>query len=516
MQRLALLSVSDKTGIVELARALANEFGFELVASGGTARTLEQAGLTVTLVSAHTGAAEILNGRVKTLHPAIHGGILARRDDPQDRQELETHGIRPIDLVAVNLYPFERAIAQPGASEEQAIEYIDIGGPTLLRAAAKNHAHLTVLCEPERYGAYLQELRATAGSPSHAFRRARAAEAFAQTAAYDRAIAAYFQQQAADGTALPTQWGWAGTQQKALRYGENPHQSAAWYRTGATQAGWAAATQLQGKALSYNNLVDLEAARGAIAEFARASEPAAVVVKHTNPCGIALGETLEQAYERAFNADSVSAFGGIVALNRAIDVATARQLTGTFLECVVAPGSEPAAREVLAQKSKLRVLLLPELDCGPSHTVKAIAGGFLAQSADAPGPDPGDWQAVTERAPSDSQWAEMAFAWRAVKHLKSNAIAITCNRVTLGMGAGQMNRVGAARLALEQAGDRAQGATLASDGFFPFDDTVRLAAEAGVEAIIQPGGSQRDRDAIQAADEGGLAMVLTGVRHFLH
>jgi phosphoribosylaminoimidazolecarboxamide formyltransferase / IMP cyclohydrolase len=510
MGRLALLSVSDKTGIVELARQLVEAFEFELISSGGTAKTLLDAGITVTKVSDYTGSPEILGGRVKTLHPRIHGGILARRELPQDLTDLESNHIRPIDLVVVNLYPFEQTIAQPNVTVADAIEQIDIGGPTLLRAAAKNFAHLTVLCNPARYEDYLQELQQNHGEVSLEFRQARAAEGFAMTMDYDRAISAYF---ASLHQELPPQFTLSGRQRQALRYGENPHQSAAWYQTGAM--GWTRATQLQGKELSYNNLVDLEAARRIIAEFP-ATEPVAAILKHTNPCGAAVGNTLAEAYEKAFAADSVSAFGGIVALNQPIDAATATALKKTFLECIVAPGCEAEAKEILAAKSNLRVLLLPDLHAGEKETVKVIAGGFLVQAADDRIDDPQTWQVVTQKQPTPEEMAEMQFAWKLAKHVKSNAIVVTRDRATLGVGAGQMNRVGAAKIALEQAGEKAKGATLASDGFFPFDDSVRSAAAAGIIAIIQPGGSIRDQDSIQAADELGLVMVLTGVRHFLH
>ncbi|MBD2577586.1 bifunctional phosphoribosylaminoimidazolecarboxamide formyltransferase/IMP cyclohydrolase [Oscillatoria sp. FACHB-1406] len=511
MKRLALLSVSDKTGIVELARQLVEAFEFELISSGGTAKTLIDAGIPVMKVSDYTGSPEILGGRVKTLHPRIHGGILARRDLPQDVADLEANGIRPLDLVVVNLYPFEQTIAQPNCTVADAIEQIDIGGPAMLRASAKNCAHLTVLCNPTRYEDYLQQLRDNNGETSLEFRQARAAEGFAMTMAYDRAISSYFTEVVTQQPA--SQYTLAGQEHQSLRYGENPHQSATWYQTGTT--GWTSAEQLQGKELSYNNLVDLEAARRIIAEFP-ADEPTVAILKHTNPCGAAVGSTLVEAYEKAFAADSVSAFGGIVAVNQTIDAATATALKKTFLECIVAPDCSPQAREILAAKSNLRVLLLPDLHRGERETVKVIAGGFLVQAADDEIDDPQTWQVVTQKQPTPEQMAEMAFAWKLAKHVKSNAIVVTRDRVTLGVGAGQMNRVGSAKIALEQAGERAKGATLASDGFFPFDDSVRSAAAAGIEAIIQPGGSIRDKDSIQAADELGVVMVLTGIRHFLH
>lgn len=512
MARLALLSVSNKSGLIDLARSLVEEFAFELISSGGTAQALKAAGLTVTKVADYTGHPEILGGRVKTLHPRIHGGILARRDNPADVRDLESNQIRPIDLVVVNLYPFEQTIAQPGVTLEEAIEQIDIGGPALLRAAAKNYTHIAVLCDPTQYDTYLQQLRQHGGETSLEFRRAAAKFAFGHTASYDQVIATYLSSEATD--ALPQRFTLSGQQLQSLRYGENPHQPAAWYQTGTIPTGWAAATKLQGKELSYNNLVDLEAARRLIAEFT--DTPAAVILKHNNPCGAAMATSLQEAYARAFAADSVSAFGGIVALNRPIDAPTAAALTQTFLECVVAPACEPEAQEILSAKSKVRVLLLPDLSVGPKQTVKAIAGGFLAQAADDVQEHPNQWQVVTEHQPTPEQETELLFAWKVCKHVKSNAIVVTRDGTTLGVGAGQMNRVGSVKIALEQAGAKAQGAVLASDGFFPFDDSVRTAAAAGVTAIVQPGGSLRDPDSIQAANELGLVMVFTGIRHFLH
>ncbi|MBE9127677.1 MULTISPECIES: bifunctional phosphoribosylaminoimidazolecarboxamide formyltransferase/IMP cyclohydrolase [unclassified Coleofasciculus] len=519
MARLALLSVSDKTGLVEFARQLVEEFGFDLISSGGTAKTLQAAGLPVTKVSDYTGSPEILGGRVKTLHPRIHGGILGRRDVAQDVAEMEEHQIRPIDLVVVNLYPFEQTIAKPDVTLSEAIETIDIGGPAMLRASAKNYAHLTVLCNPNQYDAYLAQLRHHENEPSLEFRQACAIETFSHTATYDQAIASYLSDIAAAANAetnqpSPTNFFLAGQLLQSLRYGENPHQPASWYQTGTVPTGWTAATKLQGKELSYNNLVDLEAARRIITEFA--DSPAVVIIKHTNPCGVALGKTLFEAYEKAFHADSVSAFGSIVALNYPIDLSTATALTQTFLECVVAPECDSDAKEILAAKSKVRVLLLPDLQTGSKHTVKVIAGGLLVQAADDIAETPDNWQVVTEKQPTPDQIEELLFAWKVAKHVKSNAIVVTRDRTTVGVGAGQMNRVGSVKIALEQAGEKAKGGILASDGFFPFDDSVRTAAAAGIEAIVQPGGSLRDKDSIQAANELGLAMVFTGVRHFLH
>ncbi len=510
MARLALLSVSDKTGLIDFARSLFEEFEFDLISSGGTAQTLKEAGLPVTKVADYTGSPEILGGRVKTLHPRIHGGILARRDLPQDMTDLENNQIRPIDLVVVNLYPFEETIALPGVTLSAAIEQIDIGGPALIRAAAKNYAYLTVLCNPAAYDAYLQELRH--GGEALVFRQECALKAFLHTSGYDQAIATYLLE-AREELPLPQRFTISGQQVQSLRYGENPHQPAVWYQTENIATGWAAATKLQGKELSYNNLVDLEAARRIVAEFA--DTPAAAILKHTNPCGVALGTSLAEAYEKAFNADSVSAFGGIVALNRPLDVATATALTKTFLECVVAPDCEPEAQEILATKSKVRILTLPDLNTGPPETVKVIAGGFLVQASDDVVADTNQWQVVTQRQPTPDEMAELLFAWKVCKHVKSNAIIVTRDRTTLGIGAGQMNRVGSVKLALEQAGEP-QNAILASDGFFPFDDSVRTAAAAGITAIVQPGGSMRDQDSVKAANELGLVMIFTGVRHFLH
>ena len=514
MARLALLSVSNKTGLVELARSLQEEFNFEFISSGGTAKVLKDAGLTVTKVADYTGSPEILGGSVKTLHPRIHGGILARRDNSQDVTDLQDNQIRPIDLVVVNLYPFEETIAKEGVTLPEAVEQIDIGGPAMLRASAKNFAHLTVLCNPVQYEDYLQELRQNKGEASLEFRQKAALKGFLHTSEYDQAISSYLSNQVSENQQAPQQFSLAGKQLQSLRYGENPHQTAAWYQTGINPSGWSAATKLQGKELSYNNLVDLEAARRIITEFT--DSPTAAVLKHTNPCGVASGNTLVKAYQKAFNADSMSAFGGIVALNQPIDAATATELTKTFLECVVAPGCEDDAKEIIAAKSKLRVLILPDLQSGQLETIKVIAGGFLMQAADNFLVDTNKWQIVTDKKPSQKDIEELLFAWKVCKHVKSNAIVVSNRLTTLGVGAGQMNRVGAVKIALEQAVEKAKGGFLASDGFFPFDDSVKTAASAGITGIIQPGGSLRDQDSINAANELGLTMVLTGNRHFLH
>lgn len=503
--------MTDKTGIVDFARQLTEEFDFEIISSGGTAKTLQSAGIPVIKVGEYTGSPEILGGRVKTLHPRIHGGILARRDWQSDLAEMEANQIRPFDLVVVNLYPFEQTIANPDVTTAQAIEQIDIGGPAMLRASAKNFAHLTVISNPKYYEQYLSQLRQNNGEISLEFRQKMAGETFALTNAYDQAIAAYF----ASLNGETTRFNLAGNALQTLRYGENPHQSATWYGSGTMAHGWVKATLLQGKELSYNNLVDLEAARRLIAEFG-SEEPAAAILKHNNPCGVAIGDSLVEAYTKAFHADAISAFGGIVALNQAIDEATAKELTKTFLECVVAPDCSPEARDILAKKSKVRILLLPDLSTGEKQTVKVIAGGFLVQAADDVVETPEEWRVVTEKQPTAAQLAELLFAWKVSKHVKSNAIVVTKNQTTLGVGAGQMNRVGSTKIALEQAGEAAKGGYLASDGFFPFDDSIRTAAQFGIEAIVQPGGSLKDQDSINAANELGLIMVLTGIRHFLH
>ena len=513
MARLALLSVSNKTGLIDLARSLVEEFEFDIISSGGTASALKEAGIPVTKVAEYTGSPEILGGRVKTLHPRIHGGILARRDVPQDITDLAENQIRAIDLVVVNLYPFEQTIAKPGVTLADAIEQIDIGGPAMLRASAKNHAHLTVLCNPDQYNTYLAELRQNGGEASLKFRQERALETFEHTANYDRAIANYLSIQSA-ASKLPQEFSVSGKELQTLRYGENPHQAATWYQSGTTPTGWTTSTILQGKELSYNNLVDLEAARRLIVEFPET--PAAAILKHTNPCGTALGTTISEAYQKAFDTDSVSAFGGIVALNRPIDAATATMLTKTFLECIVAPGCEPEAEEIIKKKAKVRVLILPDLTQGPAQTVKIIAGGLLVQDSDNVVEETSKWRAVTEKQPTADELAELLFAWKVAKHVKSNAIVVTRDRTTIGVGAGQMNRVGSVKLALEQAGEKSKGAILASDGFFPFDDSVKTAAEAGIIAIVQPGGSMRDKDSIEAANQLGITMVFTDIRHFLH
>jgi len=535
----ALLSVSDKEGLVALAEGLLAH-GYRILSSGGTAAALAAAGLPVTKVAEHTGAPEILGGRVKTLHPRIHGGILAKRSDPDHQADLAAQAIDPIDVVVVNLYPFQRTVADPQVSWETAVENIDIGGPAMVRAAAKNHADVAVLTDPAQYGGFLEAL--AAGGADEALRRRLALAAFAHTAAYDAAIATWLagrlgaeEASPADGPgseALPPLQITLPARQ-SLRYGENPHQKALWYSSAA--AGWGAARQLQGKELSYNNLLDLEAALATVREFGYGDPagagsapggvvdpeidlPAAVVVKHTNPCGVATGTGGAEALLRALDADRVSAFGGIVALNRAVDAAAAEHLAGLFLECVVAPAFEPAARERLATKGNLRLLELDPaaIAAAGGQQLRSVLGGVLAQDLDDQPIDPAVWQVVSQRQPSEAEWADLRFAWRVVRHVRSNAIAVAAAGQSLGIGAGQMNRVGSAQIALAAAGERARGAVLASDGFFPFDDTVKLAASHGITAVIQPGGSVRDGDSIQACNALGLAMVTTGRRHFLH
>ena len=520
MAPVALLSVSDKSGLVPLAEALHRTHGYQLLSSGGTAKVLEQAGLPVTRVSEHTGAPEILGGRVKTLHPRVHGGILAKRGDASHQADLEQQNIAPIDVVVVNLYPFRETIARPDVTWDQAIENIDIGGPAMLRAAAKNHADVAVLTSPDQYDRLLTAMAESGGSVPSELRRQLALEAFQHTASYDTAISRWMADQTA---AEDSPWLEAVPLRQTLRYGENPHQKARWFSH--PKQGWGGAIQLQGKELSTNNLLDLEAALATVREFgygadgsAPALQPAAVVVKHTNPCGVAIGASIPAALTRALDADRVSAFGGIIAINGVVEATAARELTSLFLECVVAPGFTPEAREVLAAKANLRLLeLAPQaIDlAGPDH-VRSILGGLLVQDLDDQAITPADWTVASQRPPTPQEKQDLEFAWRLVRHVRSNAIVVAKDGQSLGVGAGQMNRVGSARIALEAAGDKAQGAVLASDGFFPFDDTVRLAASHGITAVIHPGGSMRDADSIKACDELGLAMQLTGRRHFLH
>ncbi len=501
----ALLSVSDKTGIVEFGRALV-EAGVDLISSGGTAAALRDAGVPVTPVPEVTGAPEILGGRVKTLHPKIHGGILADRRDPDHVAQLEEQGIEPIDLVVCNLYPFERTIETDAVLEEEAVEQIDIGGPAMVRAAAKNFSSVTVVVNPKRYGTIMDEIR-TSGEVSDQTRRRLALEAFQHTAMYDTAIARWLSR----GDELPERLVFGADKVIELRYGENPHQRAAFYRDLGSPKGLAAAEQLHGKELSYNNILDTDAAWKLANEF---DQPAAAIIKHSNPCGVAIASTVEEAYRRALECDRTSAFGGIIALNRPCDGATAAAIAEIFTEVVIAPGFDSDALEALASKKNLRLLragteLTPELE------VRKVAGGLLIQSPDVRDPalDP---KVVTKAQPTQQQWIDLRFAWIVVKHVKSNAIVFATDGVAVGVGAGQMSRVEATELAAKRAAGRAQGAACASDAFFPFRDGLDAAVAAGAGAVIQPGGSVRDDEVIAAADEHGIPMVFTGRRHFRH
>ncbi|MDP3047304.1 MAG: bifunctional phosphoribosylaminoimidazolecarboxamide formyltransferase/IMP cyclohydrolase [Chloroflexota bacterium] len=521
----ALLSVADKSGLAAFASGLAT-LGVELISTGGTAKALRAAGLAVTDVAQVTGFPEMLGGRVKTLHPAIHAGILNRRT-PQDLAELSERGIAPIDLVVVNLYPFQAAVARPNVILDEAIEEIDIGGVTLLRAAAKNSAHVGVVVNPADYAPVLQELRGS-GELSLATRQRLAYAAFAHTAAYDAAISNYlFRQGFAGNSAFPPSFLLAMDQAGELRYGENPHQRAALYRQpGAGGVAWG--QLIHGKELSFNNLQDLSAAWDAVSDF---REPAAVIVKHATPCGAATAPTLAAAYELAFQGDRLSAFGGILGCNRPVDGDTAHAVGKLFLECIAAPGFTPEAEEILARKKDCRLLVVePERPGGWDY--RRIGGGLLLQDADAA--DQAEWRVVSRRAPTSEEMASLRFAWTMVRHVRSNAIALACTAALgdpaltasgapsarglglVGVGGGQTSRVDAVEMAMRKAADRARGAVLASDAFFPFRDGVDVAAWGGVTAIVQPGGSKQDLEAIAAADEHDMAMVFTGVRHFRH
>jgi phosphoribosylaminoimidazolecarboxamide formyltransferase / IMP cyclohydrolase len=503
----AILSVHDKTGLVDFARGL-RELGVEIYSTGGTRKALQEAGIEVSGVSELTGFPEILDGRVKTLHPAVHAGILARRALPEHMKQLAEHALSPIDLVAVNLYPFQATTARPGVSVEEAIEDIDIGGPAMIRAAAKNHASVLVVVTPADYDRVLEALRG--GDVPPTFRRQLAAAAFAHTAAYDSAIAAYTRElDPAEG--WPREYSIAGAKMQEMRYGENPHQAAALYQTGVGAAGVAAAEQLQGIELSYNNTVDVDAAWDLVQDL---PQPAAAIIKHANPSGVATASSLSESYQHAYECDPISAFGGIVALNQECDVDTARQVSATFLEVVAAPGFSRDALEVLSAKKKLRVLRIRP--AAATDEVKVVSGGFLVQSPDAGVDDPADMRSVGRRQPTDAEWEQLRLAWRVVKHVRSNAIVLARDGAAVGIGAGQMSRVESVQLAVQRAGDRAAGSVLASDAFFPMVDGVEVAADANVTAIIQPGGSVRDEEVLQVANERGMAMVYTGRRHFRH
>jgi len=513
LSKRAIISVSNKAGCVEFARAL-HELGFEIISTGGTFKTIKEAGIPARYVTEITGFPEILDGRVKTLNPYIHGGILARRT-PEHLAQLEEHKIGPIDLVAVNLYPFKETVAKPGVTLEDAIENIDIGGPTMVRAAAKNCESVTIVVNPERYVEVIAELQEK-GEVSAETRLKLAAEAFTHTAEYDAYISTYLNRLVKEDESFPQALTMSFVKAQDCRYGENPHQKAAFYRTpGAGTPGVGTALQLQGKELSFNNIMDSNAAFECVREF---SEPTAVIIKHNNPCGVASSPSLVDAYKQAFNADPVSAFGGIVACNRAVDKATAEEMVKTFLEVVIAPEFDAGALEVLKTKENFRVLKTGGMPEGPPEgwDMKAVNGGLLVQEVDRGQLKPEDLKVVSKRQPTQEELEELLFAWKVVKHVKSNAIVVTKDKCTLGVGAGQMNRVNSARIAISQAGDNVKGAVLASDAFFPFRDTVDEAAKAGITAIIQTGGSLRDEDSIKAADEHGLVMILTGMRHFKH
>lgn len=520
--RRALISVSDKTGLLEFATALAGQ-GIELLSTGGTANALREAGLNVRDVADVTGFPEMMDGRVKTLHPVVHGGLLALRDNDDHTASMEEHRIGAIDLVVVNLYPFEETVAK-GAPYGEVIENIDIGGPAMIRSGAKNHGFVTVVVDVQDYDAVLAELAANGGKTSYALRQRLAQTAYARTAAYDTAVSTWM---AGEVPEVPRRRAFAGTLAQTLRYGENPHQAAAFYTDGAARPGVATAMQHQGKELSYNNINDTDAAFELVSEFA-GKGPACAIIKHANPCGVATGDTLAQAYARAFDCDRTSAFGGIIALNQPLDGATAEAISGIFTEVVIAPGADADAVAVFAKKKNLRLLTTDGLadPAAAALAVKQVSGGFLVQDKDVGRIARDDLKVVTKRQPTEQEMADMLFAWTVAKHVKSNAIIYVKDGATVGVGAGQMSRVDSTRIAARKAQDMAEamglpaplthGSVVASDAFFPFADGLVTAAEAGATALIQPGGSMRDDEVIAAADEAGLAMVFTGMRHFRH
>lgn len=514
--RRALLSVSDKTGVVEFAEDLV-ELGVELVSTGGTARALAQAGVGVRAIEDFTGFPEMMDGRVKTLHPRLYAGLLAVRDDDSHLKAAAEHDIEPVDLVCVNLYPFEQTVARGDASDAEVVENIDIGGPTMIRAAAKNHAFAVVLVDPADYAPVVAELRESGGRLSMTTRERLAGKAFACTARYDAAISSWFAAREEDD--FPPQRTLAYEKAAELRYGENPHQRAAYYaEVGAPTHLLAGVTQLHGKELSFNNLLDLSSARELVEDF---SEPACAIVKHNNPCGCALGKTALDSYERAFACDSQSAFGGVIALNRPVDLACAEAISNQFVEVLLAPGFDPEALEVLRQKKNVRLLELPEW---PAPTggleAKAVIGGVLVQDRDEVAETANQMRVMSAKQPGDREWDDLRFAWQVCRHVRSNAIVIASGGATIGIGAGQMSRVDAVNIAIEKARafqpDLLPGSSLASDAFFPFADGPQLAIDAGVTAIVQPGGSVRDEEVVAAADGAGVSMVATGVRHFRH
>ena len=522
--RRALISVSDKTGLIELGSALAAR-GIELLSTGGSAKALRDAGLRVRDVADVTGFPEMMDGRVKTLHPGVHGGLLALRDNAEHVAAMEAHGIGAIDLLVVNLYPFEATVAA-GADYDTCIENIDIGGPAMIRAAAKNHAFVTVVVDVEDYAPLLAELDAQDGATTYVFRRRMAQIAYARTGAYDAAVSTWMAD--AIGETAPRRRVVSGRLAQTLRYGENPHQTAAFYTDGSARPGVATAVQHQGKELSYNNINDTDAAFELVSEFAPEDGPACVIIKHANPCGAARGATLTEAYRKAFDCDRTSAFGGIVALNRTLDEETAREITGIFTEVVIAPAATDAAMRIFNEKKNLRLLTTGGLadPRSPGLAWKQVAGGLLVQDRDTGHVAPGDLRVVTKRQPTEAELADLRLAWIIAKHVKSNAIVYVKDGATVGVGAGQMSRLDSSTIAalkaarmgtdLGLAGSPATGSVVASDAFFPFPDGLLAAAEAGATAVIQPGGSMRDADVIAAADEAGLAMVFTGMRHFRH
>jgi phosphoribosylaminoimidazolecarboxamide formyltransferase / IMP cyclohydrolase len=520
----ALLSVSDKTGLVAFAKTLAGH-GVELISTGGTAKALKDAGLKVLDVSEVTGFPEIMDGRVKTLHPKVHGGLLAIRANKEHAAAMDKHGIKPIDLVVVNLYPFEATVAK-GAGYDDCIENIDIGGPAMIRAASKNHNDVTVVVEPADYEKVLGELSAHNGATTLELRQRLAAKAYARTAAYDAAISNWFADTLHDSA--PDYRAFGGKLVQSLRYGENPHQTAAFYKSPGERFGVASSRQLQGKELSYNNINDTDAAYECVAEFDAQRTAACVIVKHANPCGVAEGKDLLDAYKKALACDSTSAFGGIVALNRKLDAEAAKAITEIFTEVIIAPDADEEAVKIVMAKKNLRLLLaggLPD-PRAPGMMVKSVAGGLLVQSRDNAVVDEMQIKTVTKRAPSEAELADLRFAFRVAKHVKSNTIVYAKRLATVGIGAGQMSRVDAARIAARKAEDAAKelklaasltkGSVVASDAFFPFPDGLLVAIEAGATAVMQPGGSMRDADVIKAADEHNVAMVFTGTRHFRH
>ncbi|MFL5240128.1 MAG: bifunctional phosphoribosylaminoimidazolecarboxamide formyltransferase/IMP cyclohydrolase [Rhizomicrobium sp.] len=526
--RRALLSVFDKTGLAEFARALA-ACDVTLISTGGTAKALRDAGLAVTDVSEITRFPEMLDGRVKTLHPMIHGGLLGMRDNAQHADAMKAHGIEGIDLLVSNLYPFEATVARQAAFDET-IENIDIGGPTMIRAAAKNHEYVTVVVDPEEYASVLSELEAQNGATSLTLRRRLAQQAYARTAAYDAAVSNWFAGELVktEETAPPRYRSLSGRLKQPLRYGENPHQQAAFYVTGEHRRGVATAEQIQGKELSYNNINDTDAAYELVAEFDPAASAACAIIKHANPCGVALGSSLADAYRKALACDPVSAFGGILAFNRTLDGEAAAEIAKLFTEVIIAPDADTEARQILSAKKNLRVLLaggLPD-PAAPGLTFRSVAGGFLAQTRDSGRVGRNDLRVVTKRKPTDTEIDDMLFAFTVCKHVKSNTIVYAKDRQTAGIGAGQMSRVDSARIAASKAKEAAKaagwpqpmtiGSAAASDAFFPFPDGLLAVAEAGATAVIQPGGSIRDDEVIKAADDAGLAMAFTGIRHFRH